>query len=390
MQPKGGLDVQPVIDWLIDAKPGRDPKEWLRLMCERMRQAGIRVDRVVIFVRPLHPNVVARAFYWLRDSPEVAEYEEGYGFLSTEAYLASPVPVVLATRRELRRRLLEPHTAMDFPVLHDLRKDGMTDYLVTPLEFLSGEVQVISFATRAAGGFGDAELNGIERIKPAMTRIMEIYALTRKASNILDAYLGRQAGEKVLQGRIQRGDMERIQAVIWFCDLRDSTPLAEAMGPGAFLAALNDYFECVLGPVLEREGEVLRFIGDAALAIFPLGDDPAGAAERAVHAARDALTRMHLLNERREKDGMAALGFGIGLHLGEVLYGNIGTRVRLEFTVVGAAANEAARIEALCKTLDVPLLVSREVASQVPADWKALGSHALRGVAKPIDLFTLS
>ncbi|MGH8692259.1 MAG: adenylate/guanylate cyclase domain-containing protein, partial [Burkholderiales bacterium] len=206
------------------------------------------------------------------------------------------------------------------------------------------------------------------------------------ARNILDAYLGQQAGEKVLAGRIRRGDGEDINAVIWFCDLRDSTPLADSMSRQDFLRLLNEYFECVLGPVLEREGEVLRFIGDAALAIFPVGDDPGPACAKALAAARDALERMDKLNKKRRPP----LRFGIGLHLGELTYGNIGTPTRIEFTVVGAAANEAARIEALCKQLNVDLLVSDRVARALPGAWKSLGKHNLRGVGDKMELFTFA
>ncbi|MGH8726035.1 MAG: adenylate/guanylate cyclase domain-containing protein, partial [Burkholderiales bacterium] len=341
-------DPQPVVDWLIDgARPARDPKEVLRLVCLRMVECGIRLHRLALFVRPLHPNVEARAFYWRHDRAEVEEDEEQHGFMASDEHLSSPIRVVQAARREIRRRLHDPASPVDFPILEELRQAGITDYLITPLEFLDGEVHVLSLATRSAGGFSDAEIAAIGRIKPALTRLVEIFGLARKAANILDAYLGRHAGAKVLQGRIRRGDAERIHAVIWFCDLRNSTPLADSMAPEAFLALLNQHFECVLGPVLEREGQVLRFIGDAALAIFPV-DGPAGdAATRAVDAARDALARMQALNERRRREGAAKLRFGIGLHLGDVLYGNMGTPTRIEFTVVGAAANEAARIEAL-------------------------------------------
>jgi adenylate cyclase len=192
----------------------------------------------------------------------------------------------------------------------------------------------------------------------------------------------------VLAGQIRRGDGEDLHAVIWFCDLRDSTPLADSMSRVEFLRLLNEFFECVLGPVLEQKGEVLRFIGDAALAIFPIpqGDvaERAGAARRAVQAARAAVERMAAFNAQRERK----LRFGIGLHLGHVLYGNIGTPTRIEFTVIGAAANEAARIEGFCKTLDVPLVLSEPVARHV-ADCVSLGSHRLRGVGEPIELFTL-
>jgi adenylate cyclase len=206
----------------------------------------------------------------------------------------------------------------------------------------------------------------------------------RKARNILDAYLGPHAGERVLQGSIRRGDAEDIRAVIWFCDLRDSTPLADSMSRQEFLRLLNDYFECVLGPVLERGGQVLRFIGDAALAIFPVDGDPSDECARALAAAQDAVSRMQKLNQGRERP----LRFGIGLHLGEVTYGNIGTPTRIEFTVVGAAANEAARIESLCKTLGVDILVSKEVERALTVKLASLGTHTLRGVGDKMELFT--
>jgi len=178
--------------------------------------------------------------------------------------------------------------------------------------------------------------------------------------------------------------------VIWFCDLRDSTPIADSMSRSDFLGVLNEFFECILGPVLEHKGEVLRFIGDAALAIFPIPGEGelaerAETSRRAVLAASTAIERMAAFNAKRERK----LRFGIGLHLGHVLYGNIGTPTRIEFTVIGAAANEAARIEGFCKTLDVPLVLSEPVARHVH-DCVSLGKHRLRGVEDPIELFTLT
>ncbi len=383
-------DVQPIVDWLIGgAGAPSEASEVLKQLCERMVDAGIRLDRFALFVQPLHPNVAARAFYWRRGAAAIEVNEEDHTFTGSEEQVTSPIHRVRSTREEIRRRLEDRAAPLDFPVLEELREQGITDYLIMPLEFLNGEVHGMSVGTRSPGGFSAAEIAAIRRIRPAFTRLVEVYGLTRKAVNVLDAYLGRQAGEKVLQGRIRRGDTERIHAVIWFCDLRDSTPLADAMGPQAFLGLLNEYFECVLGPVLERDGQVLRFIGDAALAIFPVGAEPGAdlsdAATRAVEAAREALARMEKLNAGRQ----VALRFGIGLHLGDVLYGNIGTRSRIEFTVIGAAANEAARVEALCKTLGTPLVVSEQVARHTRHAWRALGSHALRGVEEPLALFTL-
>jgi len=275
---------------------------------------------------------------------------------------------------------------MDFPILEDLRKEGATDFVAAPLRFVNGEVHAATFATRRAGGFRDAELAALRRLLAPFTRMVEIYGNMQKARNILDAYLGRGAGAKVLAGQIKRGDGEDIDAVIWFCDLRDSATLADSMSRREFLALLNEYFECVLGPVLERQGEVLRFIGDAALAIFPVNGRPAEACAQALAAAQEAFARMDKLNKKRH----SPLRFGIGLHLGELTYGNVGTPSRIEFTVVGAAANEAARIESLCKQLGVDLLVSERVARALPGAWKSLGSHTLRGVGDKMELFTLS
>ena len=380
------LNIQPVVDWLIDgARPSRRPRDVLLDTCRRTVAAGLPLSRVGVFVRTLHPNLLGRAFIWQADKGAVEITEAGHDLLESEAFLKSPIRVVFNEHVEVRRRLADPACPMDFPILEDLRRDGTTDFVAAPLRFVDGEVHAASFATRRPGGFRDEELAALRRLLAPFTRMVEIYGYMQKARNILDAYLGPSAGEKVLAGQIKRGDSQDINAVIWFCDLRDSTPLAESMSRRAYLALLNDYFECLLGPVLDQHGQVLRFIGDAALAIFPVGERPAEACSKALAAARAALARLAKLNENRERP----LRCGIGLHLGELTYGNIGTPTRIEFTVVGAAANEAARIEGLCKVLEVDLLVSERVARQLPEAWRSLGSHTLRGVGDKMELFTL-
>jgi len=381
------LNVQPVIDWLIEgAAPAKLPQEVLLHLCRRLVAQGMPLYRVAVFVRTLHPNVLGRSFIWNQDRDAVEVNAAPYEFLESDQFLKSPLRVVFAEHAEIRRRLADAACPMDFPVLEDFRKEGVTDFLALPLRFVNGEVHAASFATRRAGGFHEAEIAALRQVATALARIAEIYAHLRKARNILDAYLGPLAGEKVLQGQIKRGDGQDIHAVIWFCDLRDSTPLADSMSRQDFLRLLNDYFECVLGPVMERGGEVLRFIGDAALAIFPVGEVPVGeACARAAAAAQDAVSRMQKLNQSRD----VPLRFGIGLHLGDLTYGDIGTPTRIEFTVIGAAANEAARIESLCKVLKVPLIASEKVVSLLSRDeWKSLGRHALRGVGNEMELFT--
>ncbi|HSA88434.1 MAG TPA: adenylate/guanylate cyclase domain-containing protein [Burkholderiales bacterium] len=380
------LNLQPVLDWLDAGAPGtRRPEEVLMQLCRTLLASGLSLHRVAVFVRTLHPNVAGRAFFWRADREEVEVDEAEHSFIGSEEHLASPIYAVWSGNREIRRCLADPACPLDYPVLADLRAEGVTDYLALPLRFLTGEVHCATFATRRPGGFTDAEIAALRRLLPPFTRLAEVYANMRKARNILDAYLGPAAGEKVLAGRIKRGDSEDIDAVIWFCDLRESTALADSMSRREFLALLNDYFECVLGPVLERGGQVLRFIGDAALAIFPVEGKPAEACARALAAAREALARMDTFNKARSRP----LRFGIGLHLGQLTYGNVGTPTRIEFTVVGAAANEAARIESLCKDLAVDLVVSERVARALPGEFRSLGSHTLRGVGDKMELFTV-
>jgi adenylate cyclase len=379
------IDVGPVVAWLDEGAPGAStPEALLAGLSRHIVAQGIALARMAIFVRTLHPNFVGRRLLWQAERPEEVQTTSAeHDWLKSDAHLHSPIYAIAETGRELRRRLADG--PVDFPVLAELRAAGLTDFYAAPLPTMAGERLLITFGTRQPGGFAEEELSALRRLLPPIARVAEIATLARKARNILNAYLGEQAGEKVLAGQIRRGDGEEIRAVIWFCDLRDSTPLADAMGARGFLRLLNEYFEAVLGPVLERKGEVLRFIGDAALAIFPLQDLPEAACKTALEAAVDALARMEKLNAARERP----LGFGIGLHLGEVLYGNVGTASRIEFTVVGAAANEAARIEALCKELGTPLVLSAAVAGHLSCPLRSLGRHRLRGVGESVELFTL-
>jgi adenylate cyclase len=379
------LNVRPVYEWLVaGAAPARMPGDVLLEFCHRVCAQGIALYRAAVFVRTLHPNVLGRSFIWQEERDTVETGEAAYDLLDSEQFQKSPIRILFQEHREVRRRLADPACPIDFPVLEDLIKEGVTDFLGLPLPFVNGEVHAATFATRRPGGFTDAEVAGLRELAPALARIAEVYAHLRKTHNILDAYLGAHAGEKVLAGQIRRGDGEEIRAVIWFCDLRDSTVLADSMSRADFLQLLNEFFECVLGPVLARQGQVLRFIGDAALAIFPVGASPAEACERALAAALEAMAQMDKVNALRTRP----LRFGIGLHLGDVLYGNVGTPSRIEFTVIGAAANEAARIEAMCKELGAPLIVSQAVAQHLTTPLRSLGAHRLRGVGESVELFT--
>ena len=249
---------------------------------------------------------------------------------------------------------------------------------------------IASWLTDCEAGFSDRDIAALMRIQKRLAVACKVNIKEQVAHNVLDAYLGRNAGERVLRGQIKLGDGEEINAVIWFSDLRGSTPLADSMTKSEFLGVLNDYFEVTAGAVIANGGEVLRFIGDAVLATFPI-DDTDQSAERAAHAATDALreanSRLEATNARREGDGEASISFGAGLHVGEVLYGNIGVPERVEFSVIGAAANEAARIESLTKQLGRHVLASRAFVDLHPEPWNSVGLHALRGVGEEVELF---
>jgi adenylate cyclase len=253
---------------------------------------------------------------------------------------------------------------------------------------------MISTATRQPGGFTTAELALIDALTPYMARLTDIQALNYLATTLLDTYVGTDAGRRIMVGNIRRGSAETIRAVIWLCDMRDFTRLSDTLPGDELVALLNDYFDCVGPPVRERGGEILKFIGDAMLAIFRFDDDAArsAACQNALDAAEEAMGLIDALNERRAETNAAPIGVGIALHLGDVLYGNIGASDRLDFTVVGPAVNEASRIQALCRPLERNVLISasfHEIACSCHGELMSLGFHALRGVREPQELFTV-
>jgi adenylate cyclase len=396
-----GVGHMPVVEWLLsEAWTASDSTSLLEGLAERLVGGGIPLSRMLVFVHSLHPQVVGVRYTWQRKTGQVETWSVPYSIAQTATYRDSPVAAIIGgTAGVIRRRLDIPNPSLDYPILKDLLAAGATDYVAMPLVFSDGETHVITFAADRPGGFHDAELDGMKDWVVVLARLLEVHTVRRTARNLLDTYLGKHTGERVLCGLVRRGDGEDIHAVIWFCDLRDSTAMADSMPRSAFLGILNDFFDCVAGAVLDHGGEVLRYIGDAALAIFPTGASSCGvrreccdavtACHSALEAAKDARARMKMLNQKRAQSGEPPLRYGLALHMGDVTYGNIGVPERLEFTVIGAAANEAARIETLCKILDQPLLISSEFRSCFPGELVSLGFHPLRGVGSPTEIFTL-
>jgi adenylate cyclase len=294
----------------------------------------------------------------------------------------------------IRRRPHDPAAQAEFPLMAELAAGGITDYLALPLGGTATLHNAMTMGTTAAGGFTDDQVAGLLHLYRLFALHVEGHIMRRIAENISAAYLGAEAGRKVLDGAIRRGAGESLRAIIWVSDLRGFTALSDRLAGPDMLAVLNAYFERMAGAVLAGGGDVLKFMGDGMLAVFPFSDDGGGqaAARRALTAAEAALAALAAMNrdpppEIAGLEGWKPLGTGIALHEGEVFFGNIGAPERLDFTVIGPAVNEAARVEALTKALGQPILLTAPVVRRLSRPLRSLGSHALRGVGGAMELF---
>ena len=383
-----GVHANPLADWLLkEAWKAGSSAELAEQFLHYLRGAGYPVDRSTVIMPTLHPQIFATVLVWRADTPGIRTVYEPHDILQQPKFADSPFAPIIRGAGGVRRRLEEPDCPLDFPVVRDLHKEGATDYIAMPFRFSDGQINVMSMTSFARGGFGTAHLGQIYEVLPMLGRMFEVYSQRRTATVLLETYLGRHTGKRVLDGLVKHGDGEHIHAVIWFCDFRDSTPLSKSMGRRAYLRHLNRFFFCMAGAVLEAGGEVLRYIGDAVLAIFTIEESPAQACERAVRAACIAARRVKEMNERNPDK--PPLRYGIGLHLGTVTYGNIGVPERLEFTVIGAAANEAARVEAMTKELKRPVLTSAAFAAAYSGALVSRGKYSLKGLEGEHELFTL-
>lgn len=392
------LSNNPLIQWLLaEGWQIRELPALVAALGRALVRAGVSVYRIRVSMRILHPVCIGSAHTWYRDTDEVEEYFPPHAVLLEDRYLTSPLAAIYDGAAAIRRRLDVPNPKLDYGILRDLLEEGATDYVAMPLNFADGRKGALTIASDQPGGFTTAHLAMIDEALPAIAHGFEVHALRQTARSILDTFLGPLSGERVLRGLIRRGDGEDIYAVLWYSDMRGSTRLADRLPRPEFLSLLNDYFDCTAGAVLAHGGQVLSFIGDAVFAIFPLGkagsgapaqpDEYRAACTAAVTAARDALHRLSELNTQRLALGEPRIALGIGLHRGEVTYGNIGVPERLDFTVIGPAANEVARLAALCKRLERPILISAAVAAVVPEGFVSLGFHGLAGVREPVEVF---
>ena len=327
-------DTTRVSQWLLGgARSALTQEQTLSQMCELLRECGVPLWRTDVYVRTLHPDVIGRRFRWQLDK-EVLISVATYDVPETTEFRKSLIETVCAEGKSLRRRLADASCQKEFPLLLELLQEGATDLLATPLVFTDGDAHAALWTTRQAGGFTDEQIDGIEHIVDPLARVAEVLALRRTATNLLDTYVGKRTGQRILAGHIRRGHSEVINAAIWLSDMRGFTSLSDHLPPPLMIDLLNRYFDCQVPVILSNGGEVLNFMGDGLLAMFPI-ETPQETAQVCNQALAAAIeTRAKVLNMPKlpAMEHLPAVRFGLALHLGEVLYGNIGGGNRLDFT----------------------------------------------------------
>ncbi|TYC53417.1 adenylate/guanylate cyclase domain-containing protein [Rhodobacterales bacterium] len=390
-------DIDSIEDWLIDQALGRpELTDMFAELCERLRLCDVPVDRAMIGWSTLHPLIEAETATW--ENGFGIEYEQiVHAAEMREDWLQSPVRAALLSGDPmLRRRLTENNAPMEFPLLSTLAEKGYTDYLVLPTEFAMPSFPnehtrsgiVVSWATKEAHGFSDEALAAIRYIQKRFALAARATLEGQISRTIAETYLGRIAGEKVLKGQIRHGDGETIEAVIYFSDMRNSTSIAETLGPESYLRWLNTYFDVTAGAVLDNGGEVLDFIGDAVLGVFPIGSQGLDVAvEKAIASADDTCRRLETLNKAPLFG--TSMQSGIALSVGSVMFGNIGVAHRLTFSVIGQTVHAATRIESLTKSLGVGVLMTEDIARRATDRSRPVGAFELGGFAAPQPLYAL-
>ncbi len=411
----GSLDLDGVAHWLVErGLQGISLDEQVDGFCRRVVDLGFPARRFNMSIGTLHPRHGARSYIWTPDGIATEVFPRRRSDEESTAYLRSPIYHLRQSGDVRLRRRLDMDAPHDFPVLAELREAGMTDYAARLVRFDAGNAATrrtgtvvqdpnqpdplqgifFSCATDVPGGFEDDHLRQVGDLLHYLALAVKSRATFDVARTLLETYLGADAGQRVLTGEIDRHSVERINAVIWLCDLRGFSGVTSRVPQEELVEILDSYLEAMARPVLDNGGQILKFMGDGFLATFDLSQrDREAVCTDAVKAAGRLLELFPRFNAERRSAGKRTLDFGVALHLGEVLYGNIGTRERLDFTVVGSAVNEASRIEGLCRPLRRKVLVSnafREAAVGCAGRMVSVGVHALRGISEPQELFALA
>ncbi|RXH40572.1 adenylate/guanylate cyclase domain-containing protein [Bradyrhizobium zhanjiangense] len=378
-----------VVDWLTN---GTRDERFLDIifaqMCIRLQQAGIPLKRSTLHILIHHPQWLGARMMWSDGMREAEIARVDYDVRERSEYIGSAANEIHDGAAEVRERLEQDSSLGRKHALYDeMRARGLTDYVAWPLYHTLGKRHIVTFATDRPGGFDDAHIAGLKKLLPVLALVSEIRVKNRLARTLLETYVGSHAGELILAGATRRGTGTTVRAAIMICDLRDFTKISDNWPRDDVIDLLNDYFDAMSEPIARHGGEILKFIGDGLLAIFPLSQPDACA--NLLHAVTEARKAMAALNERNNGTGRAPLNYGIGVHVGDVMYGNIGSTSRLDFTVIGPAVNMASRLEALTKQLGRTVLLSRAFAELVEREFELehVGQHEVRGFSDPIELF---
>jgi adenylate cyclase len=378
-----------VVRWLTnDTRDERFLDSIFAELCVRLQRAGIPVKRASLHLLIYHPQWLGARIMWADGMHESQFARVDYDVRERSEYINSPAKEIHDGATEVRENLeRDSSLGRKHAVYDEMRAKGLTDYVAWPLYHALGKRHMVTFATTQPGGFDDAHVAGLLILLPVLALVSEIRMKNRLARTLLETYVGSHAGELILAGSTRRGSGTTVSAAIMICDLRDFTRISDNWPRDDVIHLLNDYFDAMSEPIARHGGEILKFIGDGLLAIFPLSQPTACAnLLRAVAESRQALV---ILNEKNSETGRAPLKYGIGVHVGDVMYGNIGSRTRLDFTVIGPAVNMASRLEALTKQLGKTVLVSRAFADFVESDFdlERVGEYQVRGFSDPIELF---
>ncbi len=383
-------ELQKIIDWMIDgARSAITPSQMMVECCERLIEAGLPLWRVGVFLRTLHPDYYGISFIW-KPGAEVRIGTVDFTFLDSEEFQSSPMRIVFQQGLEVRAHGNDP-ASNRFPIIEDLRAEGVTDYIALPLMFMDGAINASSWTTRQPGGFTDEQLGALRALTPALARYCEIVQSRRIATMLLDTYVGNRAGERIMDGQIRRGHTETMHAAIWLSDLRGFTALSDRLPAETVVDILNHYFDCQVTAIREHGGEVLKYMGDGLLAVFPIdeyvGDDQK-VCSRVLEAARESRASVDALHYPIGET-IERFRFGVALHVGDILYGNIGGGNRLDFTCIGPAINLAARLEKIASRLHRTVVASEGFAGICSGGWSDLGEFPIAGFSKAQRVFGL-
>ena len=390
--------------WLINTGlTGATVRELFTGFCERLCNIGVPLKRGNIALSAIHPQVSAFMYTWRRGEGLVTNTNFLHSDVPGEGWFASPFFFMLSTNCYFLHRSLEKETELDFPVLVEFRDEGMTDWFCQIFDFGWGfENQtmdhsaglITSWASDRPGGFTEDEFTILSRAIPVFALAAKGIASFRTARSVLETYIGRETSRKVLSGQVRRGSVDSIHAVLIYADLKGFTTLSDTMPQGTLVEMLDHYLDRMASPIEAAGGEILKFMGDGILATFELTGADEQDARRICEMTLATVEKMRegvaALNEKRSQKGKPTMGLDIALHVGEVMYGNVGTETRLDFTVIGPAVNEVSRIELLCDILGTGLIASGEfvrAARGAASGLRSCGFHELRGVREPIELF---